>query len=328
MRIRIPILCLAALAAWPAAAQMSPSALPSECVEVNTKARARLDDRNLAEADAALSESTARGDTARDSLCDGLTLHNLAVVAYSAGRFAEAEALEERALKLFRAGRDHRDAALLQPLFYLWLARHVQGKVGRAREALQSMRSIPIAKPEDRFLVSEATGNQFFAEGRFADAEREFQNALRECDHAGRCGTQDAASVLVGLGSLHTVQGRLQDAERALQQAFEIVNFRRETPPLDRIELFSVRGLLRVRQARWREAEMDMRAAIVIADREATMPPAFLRPLLTAHAFVLRKMRRNSEASAVEARARSIEAPPGAVNVVDITQLADGFKRR
>jgi tetratricopeptide (TPR) repeat protein len=321
------VLCLLAVTACPAAAQIRIGTLPVQCVEVNTKVSASFNSGNLAGADATLSEFLAAGKAGNDALCAGLVLHNLAVIVYSSGRLTEAEALEDRALKILKAGREPRDPALLRPLITLWSARFQQRKFGRAREVFQGLRSIPLAKPEDRALVSGAAAEQALAEGRGEDAEREFQSALREWEQAGRGGTPYTTALLTGLGSLYVTQGRNREAEGVLQRAFEIISSSTERLPIDRVELFAVRGSLRAREKKWREAEEDFSSAIDIAARETALDAALVKPILMSEAFVLRKMHRNGEARLVENRARSIETPAAPDGVVDIAQLGDKFKR-
>ena len=176
-------------------------------------------------------------------------------------------------------------------------------------------------------MVSGAAAQQLFLEGRYEDAEREFQNALREWDNAGGGATPYASSVLTGLGSLYVVQGRYQDAERTLQRAFENGGSRNGTLPTDRMNIFVVRASLRAREGKWREAEDDLSAAIAIAEREMALDPARVRPLLLGHAFVLRKMHRSKQARLDEDRAKSIATSALAGGLVDITQLTDNSKR-
>jgi tetratricopeptide (TPR) repeat protein len=326
MQSQTAVLWILALAPFPAPAQTIIGSLSAECVEVNTKVGASFQSGDLAGADAALSEFLLGGKGARDVLCAGLALHNLAVVVSSDGQFAKAEALEERALKILYTGQPN-DPALLRPLLTLWSARFQQGKAHGAREAFQALRSIPVANPVDRAIVSGAAAEQLMVEGRYADAEREFQNALREWDNAGRGQTVYAASLLTGLGSLYVAQGRYREAERVLQRDFEILSSSAERLPLDRIDLFAVRGSLRTRQKNWRGAEEDLRTAIATADRETGLDPAMVKLILVKHAFVLRKLHRKRQARSVEDRAASIEIPAAAAGVVDISQLGDAFKR-
>lgn len=327
MRSQTAVLWVLALAPFPAPAQIIVGGLSTECVEVNTKVGASFQSGDLAGADATLSEFLTGGKAGRDVLCAGLALHNLAVVVSSDGRFAKAEALEERALQILSAGHEPNDPALLRLLLTLWSVRFQQGKSHRAREAFQALRSIPVAKSEDRAIVSGAAAEQLLVDGQYADAEREFHNALREWDNAGRGRTAYTASLLTGLGSLYVAQGRYREAETVLQRDFEILSSSAESLPIDRIDLFAVRGSLRIRQKSWREAEEDLSTAIATADRETGLDRALVKPILVKHAFVLRKMHRNRQARSVEDRARSIETPAAAAGVVDISQLGDPFKR-
>lgn len=328
MRFQTAILCLVALAPWPAAAQTSPAALPAGCVEVDAKVRASFNSGNLARAEAALSEFLAGGLGRSDTVCKGLAWHYLAVVASSAGRPAEAEGLEDRALRILYVGREARDdPGLLQPLYILWSVRFQQGKYGRAREALHAWRSLSLAQPEDRALLSGAAAEQLFAEGRYGESEREFRNALREWDNSGHGVTPYNASLLNGPGLVCMAQGRHQDAEGALQRVFEMFSSSSETLPRDLMTLFASRGFLRAREERCGEAEEDLSAAIATAEREAVSDPALVKPLLVSHAYVLRKMHRNKQARSVENRAKSIGTPALAGNIVDITQLAAALRR-
>jgi len=325
MRFPTAVLCLLALALRPAAAQTNSGAVPAECVETKT---AGLDTGQPTEAEGPGFDSPGSGSVGKNALCTGLVLHNRATVAASAGRLAEAEGLEERALRILSAGRDPRDPILLRPLFILWSVRFQQGGIGRAREAFRALRSIPLAQAEDRAIVSGAAAEQLLIEGRYGEAEREFRYALREADGAGLARTAYAASLVTGLGSLYLIQGRYRDADSALLRAFEIVGSSNHTLPADRMKLLAVRGCLRAREERWREAEEDLSAAVAIAERETTLDPALVKPILLSDAIILRKMHRNKQARSVEDRARSIGTLALADDVVDIIELSGEFKRK
>lgn len=321
------VLCLLALSPSLASAQASPGALQGgACLEVTAKIRASFTTGNPGRADAALSELLAGANAKGDPLCVVSAIHNLAKVYENSGRVAEAEALERRSLLILDTTYPPNDPIRLQPLVTLWAVSLQLGKLAKAREAFHALSSIPLVTSRERAIVSSAAAEQFLMEGRYPDAEREFNNALKEWDIAGLGETLDTAAVLVGLGSLYAVQGRYKDAESVLQRAYQIVNSSRDTLPSDRVKVLSLRGILRTRQERWREAKADLIAAISTADRDMQIDPAQLKPLLEYYAFVLRKIRQNKQARSIEARARSIDIPGEARSVADITQLPNGSK--
>lgn len=326
MRFETAVLCLLALAPQPIYPQTRTDAVPVECVEVDTQVRASVNIGNLAGAEAVVSRFLDGGKANGDPVCAGVALHNLAVTASSAGQFAQAEALEHRALQILKSRPEAMDPVLLRPILTLWFVRFQQGEFGRAREALRDLRAIPLTQPEDRAIVSGVLGTQLGMEGRHADAEREFQNALREWHRAGRGRTPGAAALLADLGSLYGAQGQYENADRAFQGAFDILGSSNETLPEDRMKISALRGFLRVREERWREAAEDLSAALMYAERETASNPLFVKRILTDYALVLRKLDRKKEARSVADRARLIGTPDGAA-VVDVSQLAAETKR-
>ena len=67
---------------------------------------------------------------------------------------------------------------------------------------------------------------EFLRQGRYSDAEKQFQGALAGCNRS-QC--SELPAILNGLGCLYYEQGRYREAEPVLLRAIEILGGARET---------------------------------------------------------------------------------------------------
>ena len=324
MRVRLLFIVYAsAVGIWRAAAQdLDPSGrLSAACIEFNQRIVDKLESGQLAEAEAAFSDTTIGNESNFGQSCAWLTLSNRARVIYMSGRFIEAELLAQQSLRIVDKLYSPNDPIRVHPLQLLWSVQLQQGKLGKARQTIQSMRTLPLDKPLDRAMLHGATAAQLQAEGRYKEAEPEYLRALAATDEVGRRETPGAATLLVGLATSQLVQDRYLDADRTLDRALAIVNSAQDTIPMDRVKFLGVRAALYARQGKWQAAGEDLRSAISLADRDTRLDPAELKTLLLNYVYVLRKTHRKKEARSVEARAAAIHGPALRNAIVDVTEL-------
>jgi tetratricopeptide (TPR) repeat protein len=295
--------------------------LSAACIEFNQTAINQVAGGRLEDAESALSAALADRANGSEQSCAGLTLYNSAVVMALAGRFAEAEVLAERSLKILEKSYPPDDPVLLRPLQMLSSIQFEQGKIAKARGALQRMHSIRTERPADHAMVHGLAATLLHAEGRYSEAEAEYLKALGAWEESGRGETTDVAAVLDGLATLYIAAGRYREASLTLDRALAIVTSAKDAVPTDRINLFIARAKLQARQGEWREAEADLRSAISTAEHDTRLDPVVLKFLLTNYAHVLRKNHRGREARTIEARAAALQTHGLTDAVVDASEL-------
>ena len=328
MRAGLFTIYAAALAIWHASAQDSDprATLSPACLEFNQRIVDKLENGQLADAEAAFSTTTIDKEIGSGQSCAWLTLSNRAHVIYLSGRFIEAELLAEQSLRIQDKLYPPNDPIRFRTLQLLWSVQYQQGKFGNARQTFQSMRKLTLNKPSDGAMFHGAAATQLQAEGQYKEAEPEYFKALTATDQAGRGETTEAAILLIGLATVQLIQGRYVDAGRTLDRALAIVHSAKDAIPMDRVSILGIRADLHSRQGKWQEAEEDMRLAISIVDRETRLDPVTLKRLLVNYGYVLRKANRRKEARSIEARAAAIHAPTLTNAVVDVTELVSKEK--
>ena len=320
MRIQLFTIYASAVGIWHAAAQDSrPHPMPSAaCLELNQRIVDKLESGQLAEAEAVLSGPGIRNES---DLCIWMTLHNRANMIALSGRLVEAEVLAEQSLRILDKFVSPNDPLRFRPLQLLWTVQMHQGKIGKARQTLQSMRTPRLDMPGDRAMFYGAAAGQLHGEGRYKEAEQAYFQALAACKEAGRGESTEMATLLVGLGTTQSVQERYSDAGKTLDRAFAIVNSAKDTIPMDLVGILTARATLHARLGRWQSAEEDLKSAISIVDSDTQLDADSLKRLLVNYGYVLRKIRRTKEARSIEARAEALQ-PPGWKNaIVDVSEL-------
>ena len=322
MRLRT-VVCVSGLTVVHAAGQgLSPNErISAPCAELNQIVIAQTASGHLNKAEALLAAAPAGLITSSEDSCEGLILTNMAALMSVSGRIIEAEQLAERSIRILSSKYPPGDLALLRPLQILAGARLEQGKTGKAREALDKLRSIRAERPEDRELVHAIAAAQLHAEGKNMEAESEYLAAICASEEAGRGNDADAGAVLTGLGALYIQEHRLDAAGRALDRAFAIFVHAKDAAPLDHIKLLSVRAVLHSRQKEWLEAERDLSDAVSIAEGESQKDSFAFASLFTNYASVLRKNHHPREARTIEKRAAVLNSKRTGDGVVDVSEL-------
>ena len=322
MRVETFVFWTAAIiGVWWAAAQdvVRPN---TACVEFNQNIVTKLDSGLLAESEALLSAALIEKEINFEPSCLATILHNLANVLALSGRFAEAEGLAQRSIKLLAAVHSVQNPALFRPLHLLWSTQFLQGERSKARQTFQKMKVLQLAKAQDRAMLHGAAASEMQVDGRYEEAQREYQKALVASVEAGRGETGDYAILLTGLGTQQLFQNRYLEAGATLDLALSVATSAKDAVPMDLIKILSVRAVLWARQAKWQAAAQDLKLALLIADRDARLDPGELKPLLANFGYVLRKAHRGKEARAIESRVKSINTVPLANAIVDVRELS------
>ena len=154
------------------------------------------------------------------------SLHNLAVLHYYGGRYAQAEPLHERALSIREEalGPDHPDVAksLNNQAILYWR----QGKYAEAEQRYK--RALAIWEKEfgpDHPRVAESLNNLallYRAQGKYAEAEPLHKRALAIKEKALGPDHADVAASLNNLAVLYVAQGKYAEAEPLHKRALAI----------------------------------------------------------------------------------------------------------
>jgi tetratricopeptide (TPR) repeat protein len=309
-------ICIATAIAQSGAADVTPEV----CSELNKAVIAQAATGHLAEAKALLPHAAGSGDA-----CTGVVLGNMARMMAVLGRTAEAERLAEESTAILERLYPQDNWMLLRPLQILAFVRLEAGHTAKAREDFRRIQSIRPEHPEDRAIVHGTLGVLLQMEGRFSEAEGEYQDSLSAWEEAGRGESGDAAAILHCLGTLYLKERRLDDTRRVLDRAFLIHDRSKDTVPMDRLKSLHLRGVLHARLREWTQSEQDFRDALSLADREFYVDPEFLRLMLSSYSYVLRKNHHGREARVIDARKNSLPRN-GTVGVVDVSDLLPSRK--
>lgn len=187
MRVRLFALYAATLVTEQTAAQDAvPPAKPSAaCNEFNREIADKVESGQLAVAEAALFRALILKENSVEQSCIQTTLHNLAAVFALSGRFAEAEVLAQRSLRIVDQLHPTHDSMRLRPLHLLWSVQFQQGKRGNARQTFQNMRKLQLDGPRDHALLYGAVASHLQVEGRYKEAEQAYLRAIAAWEVAG-----------------------------------------------------------------------------------------------------------------------------------------------
>ena len=94
---------------------------------------------------------------------------------------------------------------MLRPLQLLANARLQQGKIGKAREAADRLRSVRLERPQDAARVHSVLAGVFHAESKRREAETEYLLAIHAWEESGLVGTVEAGSLFSALATLYIV---------------------------------------------------------------------------------------------------------------------------
>jgi tetratricopeptide (TPR) repeat protein len=179
----------------------------------------------------------------------------------------------------------------------------------------------------DRFLLHSTAAFLLLKEGRHAEAEQEYLEALSTLERAGLGSSGDAASLLMALGSLSIRDGRINEASRRLDSALAIYNTAPDAVSAERISVLYLRAVVDLRQGKLPDAQEKLEAAVSMLDRIKDLDPEVQSCLLARYARVLRKQHRGREARAIEARGAALHGYRPAQALVDVSELAPNTKR-
>jgi tetratricopeptide (TPR) repeat protein len=233
-------------------------------------------------------------------------LYALASLYQFQGKYAEAGPLYQRALRILEQvqGLDHPDVAY--PLNGLADLYREQGKYDEAEPLFQ--RALHIwerAYGPEHTLVAAPLNNLaiiYHEQGKYAEAEPLYQRALHIREQALGPDHPDVAYPLNGLANLYRRQGKVAEAEPLYQRALRI---REQALGTDHPEMaYPLTGLavLYANQGKYAEAELLYRRALSIRVQALGADHPLTREIVRNYADLLRKMRREAEASELEAR--------------------------
>lgn len=294
---------------------------PNDCVGVNAKlenaaARGQLDD-----AVHIVSDATREGQNRLQPRCAGLLSNNLAAFLEVSGRLNEALIFSERAIAYFQESVPVNDPAYLRPLNMMATVYLELGFTRKADEVLQRMRSIPPNTSADRRLIEYVNGIVLQREGRLAEAESYYREALGDAGNDQIEAGSGEAAIRGQLASLYLEEERYLEAAKAVETALSRLNTAESAAPLYRIKLLKVRAVVWTRMERWLDAEKDLAEAISLCRGQADLDGTELQPIVLNYARVLRRLHRK-DAKTIESWAVSLRGPhPAWSNIVDLTEL-------
>jgi len=285
--------------------------LSPECTQVNTSVRHKIEVGQLSAAQADL-QTALRGGA--DERCQAIVNSNLAAIASLSGQRGEAEQYALRSLAILRRFWPPADTVHLRPLQILagiWLD---DGLIGKARGAWEKMKLVNIQSPAEAALVHGIGATILQAEGRFREAELEYNSAIHTQSGAGA----ERAAMRLALAQLYLSMNRTADAGNELNQADTILSQAKDAVPLDWIKLRHVRALYSFRAGNPEAAETDLREALASARNQPLLSPLVIAGLLTDYAKILRKTHKSKQASAAEKQAFALKQGSRSDWVVDM----------
>ena len=306
---------------WSLSAQEHQRPGVSECPPLPPAIQSQAASQGFDEAEKALLSASSGKTDSRGHSCTGELLTNLAMLALTWERHAEATKIAERSVQLLEREYSPNDPVLLRPLCVVASSRFQLGEAAKAREAFHRMQSIPVADPAERLLIDHLAGTLLESEGHYREAESAYRTALFDLEEAGLGEMADAGAVWRALGALYIREQRLDEARGVLDRAVAISSSATDAVAFDRLKALHVRGVLYARQRKWAYAERDLHDALAIADGEPRLDPAVLKPILTDYARVLRKNHHSHDARLIETRIASIPPNRRVHEIVDVTEL-------
>lgn len=292
-----------------------------DCLGVNANLENAAARGQLDEAVHIVSDATREGANHLQPRCAGLLSNNLAAFLEVSGRLNDALIFSEKAIAYFQGSLPVNDATYLRPLNMLATVYLELGFTRKADEVLQRMRSISPNTSADRRLIEYVNGMVLQREGRLAEAESYYREALADAGDERDEAVTGEAAICGQLASLYLEEQRYLEAAKAVDNALSRLNTAKAAAPLYRIKLLNVRAVVWTRMERWPEAEKDLAEAISLCRGQANLDRTELRPIVLNYAKVLRKLHRK-DAKTIESWASSLRrAHPASSKIVDITEL-------
>jgi tetratricopeptide (TPR) repeat protein len=240
----------------------------------------------------------------------GMTLFDLASVQLLEGKYREAEASLLRAKPIFEAryGPDSPETG-----YFLNSLAVVNRKEGRYPKAeVLHKRALDIwerAGGEDHPLVALALSNLsilYREQGRYAESESLIRQAIAIGEKHVGASTERLSWDIHELAELYRVQGRYGDAEPLYRQSMAMEE--RDRRPGRFSFASNARGLAEIYVARgeYEKAEALYREALNADEKSFGPDHPDVAEDLEKYAAVLRRMKRDTEAAPLEARAKRI----------------------
>lgn len=287
------------------------------------------------EAKAAL-ESALR--TASSVRKDGRVLLSeiaLGSIEASMGQYTEAEGWDNQAVRLGEELYGKESPDLAAPFTNLAALYRDQGDYARAEEfgrrALQVVSQPTPADPTTRAHVLGALGGILSRRGKREEAEADLRQSIAIAEKLAA-----ASDILAGdwnnLAGLYAGMGRYSEALQFYREAYELSS--RINGDNDPNLFFILAGMAAVqaRSGQYADAVTSMQSAIQRADAGGPAMTILMRDALLAQAEWLHKLKRESEAKRVRARAKQV-AETVAHNsysqyTVDAGQIAKGIVKK
>ena len=152
-----------------------------------------------------------------------------------------------------------------------------------------------------------AAGVKAYQQGRYADAEKSFQAAVKEAEGFEPQDPRLATS-LNNLAELYRYQGQYAKAESLYKRALSIWEKALGPEHPDVAQSLNNLGVLYLIQGKYAEAEPLHKRALAIREKALGPNHPHVSQSLDNYADLLRKMNRESEAGQMEARAKAIRA--------------------
>ena len=241
----------------------------------------------------------------------GFALYSLGLSQLWLNKSAEAEAALKRALEIAEEGRaPEADKAYIRS----FLARAYFGQQ-RYAEAEASVKSaLPVYEkefgPAHWMTVDllDDLARVFLARGEHAAAEGVYQKSVAAQSGAAAGEQPRLAYTLNQLGMAYLHQKKFEDALAAFRRAAE-VGEKSPSPDVEQLHTsFTFASGVLYQQGKYAEAEPLARKAVTLREQALGPEHPELAKSLEEYALVLRKLKREAEADAAEARAKAIRA--------------------
>jgi tetratricopeptide (TPR) repeat protein/transcriptional regulator with XRE-family HTH domain len=243
------------------------------------------------------------------------SLYNLARLYYDEGRYAEGERLYRRALKIREKelGPEHLDTAQclnsLALLYWAW------GKDSEAEPLYQQ--ALPIREkqlgPEhpDTAHCLNNLALLYVSQGKYAEGERLHRRVLAIREKVLGPDHPDTAQSLQNVAGLYYAEGdqsKYAEAERLYQRSLTIREQVLGPEHLQTAKSLNNLALLYEIQGKYSEAESFYHRAMAIREKALGQENPKTIATVESYAALLRKMRRDEEATALEARIKALQA--------------------
>jgi tetratricopeptide (TPR) repeat protein len=221
------------------------------------------------------------------------------------GRYTEAESLYQRAISLAREGEEQ--DALASGYMYLAELYSTQGKSSEAeplyRDAIQIWQDTPASNPSHLIIALHSLATIYANQKRYDEAELLYRGAVAAME---KTSSSDLPKGLYSLAKLYEVQGRYAEAEPLFRRSLALREQVWGTGhPAVAFSLRALADLYR-NEARYAEAEPLYRQSLATWEKTVGQDNPEFATTLESYAELLKKMKQDSKANNLEARAAEI----------------------